>query len=98
MEAQDKKADSSYVDSMERQLRAAISEQASCIAERVDKQSLQAVRDTHQQEIQCLHSQLQALSAGMSRLDDRVRFLGRTGAVPTIILLCLCTFLCGLCF
>jgi hypothetical protein len=73
MEAQDRKADTPYVDSIESQLRAAISEQACCVADKADQQSLEAIRDAHHLEIQSLQSQLQALTSNLSRLEDRVR-------------------------
>lgn len=85
MEAQDRKADTPYVDSIERQLRSAISDQASSVAEKADKQSLEALRDTHHMEIQNLQSQLQALTSGLSRLDDRVCFWTRGYSSEIII-------------
>jgi hypothetical protein len=73
MEVQDRKADTPYVDAMERQLRTALSEQASCVAEKADRQTVEAMRDTHHLEMHSLQTQVQALTSGLARLDDRVR-------------------------
>jgi hypothetical protein len=72
MESQERKVDTSHVLSMERNLKTAISENAACLAEKADRQALDAVREGHHLELQKLSSQLQAFSHGLSRLDHRV--------------------------